>query len=221
MEFPILATAAAVAFVVVVLLVIIYLSIRVVQQYEKMVVFRLGKTNESMVREPGPALPGPGHRPAGQGRRPRTVHRSPQPDDDHQGQRTDQRRLPDLLADQRSAQERGQRRQLPGCPPGRCDHDLAGGHRRHPARRGAVQARADQRGAAGQARRGDRALGRQGHDRRDPRDHAAGRRPGRDEPPAVRRAHPARRHHRVGGQPAGGDQQRRGPEAVGDPEGRG
>ena len=53
MEFPILATAAAVAFVVVVLLVIIYLSIRVVQQYEKMVVFRLGKTNESMVREPG------------------------------------------------------------------------------------------------------------------------------------------------------------------------
>jgi regulator of protease activity HflC (stomatin/prohibitin superfamily) len=53
MEFPILATAAAVAFVVVVVLVIVYLSIRVVQQYEKMVVFRLGKTNESMVREPG------------------------------------------------------------------------------------------------------------------------------------------------------------------------
>ena len=53
MEFPVLATIAAVAFVVVVLLVIVYLSIRVVQQYEKMVVFRLGKTNESMVREPG------------------------------------------------------------------------------------------------------------------------------------------------------------------------
>ena len=31
----------------------------------------------------------------------------------------------------------------------------------------------------------------------------------------------ARGDHRVGGQPAGGDQQRRGPEAVGDPEGRG
>src|SRR5215207_10697350 len=53
MEFPILATAAAVAFVVVVVLVIVYLSIWVVQQYEKMVVFRLGRTNESMVREPG------------------------------------------------------------------------------------------------------------------------------------------------------------------------
>jgi len=44
---------AVVAFVVVVLLVIVYLSIRVVQQYERMVVFRLGKTTESMVREPG------------------------------------------------------------------------------------------------------------------------------------------------------------------------
>src|SRR3954468_4734806 len=45
--------AAVVAFLVVVLLVIVYLSIRVVQQYEKMVVFRLGKTNEGMVRESG------------------------------------------------------------------------------------------------------------------------------------------------------------------------
>ena len=45
--------AAIAAFVVVVLLVILYLSVRVVQQYEKMVVFRLGKTNESMVRDPG------------------------------------------------------------------------------------------------------------------------------------------------------------------------
>src|SRR5215213_3569307 len=46
-------TAAVAAFVVVILLVIVYLSIRVVQQYEKMVVFRLGRTNESMVRDPG------------------------------------------------------------------------------------------------------------------------------------------------------------------------
>jgi regulator of protease activity HflC (stomatin/prohibitin superfamily) len=51
MEVPVV--AAIVAFLVVVLLVIVYLSIRVVQQYEKMVVFRLGRTNESMVREPG------------------------------------------------------------------------------------------------------------------------------------------------------------------------
>jgi regulator of protease activity HflC (stomatin/prohibitin superfamily) len=48
------ATIAAIgAFVVVVILVLVYLSIRIVQQYEKMVVFRLGRTNENMVRDPG------------------------------------------------------------------------------------------------------------------------------------------------------------------------
>ena len=44
---------ATIGFIVIVLLVILYLSVRVVQQYEKMVVFRLGRTNESLVREPG------------------------------------------------------------------------------------------------------------------------------------------------------------------------
>ena len=45
--------AAIAAFVIVVLLLLVYLSIRIVQQYEKMVVFRLGKTNERFVYEPG------------------------------------------------------------------------------------------------------------------------------------------------------------------------
>src|SRR5918992_2409659 len=44
---------AGIAFIVVVLLIILYLSVRIVQQYEKMVVFRLGKTNEGLVRDPG------------------------------------------------------------------------------------------------------------------------------------------------------------------------
>ena len=49
-----LAVALAVGgFLVVVVLVVVYLSIRVVQQYERMVVFRLGRTDESMVRNPG------------------------------------------------------------------------------------------------------------------------------------------------------------------------
>ncbi len=51
METPI--ALAVVAFVGVVLLVILYLSVRVVQQYEKMIVFRLGRTNDRMVRDPG------------------------------------------------------------------------------------------------------------------------------------------------------------------------
>ncbi|MBI2764260.1 MAG: SPFH/Band 7/PHB domain protein [Chloroflexi bacterium] len=51
MDLPVL--AAAVGFLLVVALVLIYLSVRVVQQYEKMVVFRLGRTSELMVRDPG------------------------------------------------------------------------------------------------------------------------------------------------------------------------
>jgi regulator of protease activity HflC (stomatin/prohibitin superfamily) len=51
METPVIAAIAA--FLVVIALVVIYLSVRVVQQYEKMVVFRLGKTSELMVRDPG------------------------------------------------------------------------------------------------------------------------------------------------------------------------
>jgi len=44
------ATIAAALFLV---LLFLYLSVRVVQQYEKMVVFRLGRTNELLVRGPG------------------------------------------------------------------------------------------------------------------------------------------------------------------------
>jgi regulator of protease activity HflC (stomatin/prohibitin superfamily) len=44
---------AIAAFVFAVVLVILYLSVRIVQQYEKMVVFRLGKTNDGLVRDPG------------------------------------------------------------------------------------------------------------------------------------------------------------------------
>ena len=51
METPI--ALAIVAFIGVVLLVVLYLSVRVVQQYEKMIVFRLGRTNDRMVRDPG------------------------------------------------------------------------------------------------------------------------------------------------------------------------
>ena len=39
--------------VLILVLLLLYLSVRVVQQYEKMVVFRLGKTSEALVRSPG------------------------------------------------------------------------------------------------------------------------------------------------------------------------
>jgi regulator of protease activity HflC (stomatin/prohibitin superfamily) len=44
---------AIIAFLVAVALVVLFLAVRVVQQYERMVVFRLGRTNEDMVRQPG------------------------------------------------------------------------------------------------------------------------------------------------------------------------
>jgi regulator of protease activity HflC (stomatin/prohibitin superfamily) len=51
MEFAVpFAMIVAILFLV---LIFLYLSVRVVQQYEKMVVFRLGKTTELMVRGPG------------------------------------------------------------------------------------------------------------------------------------------------------------------------
>ena len=46
-------TIAVVVAILILALIFLYLSVRVVQQYEKMVVFRLGQTNERLVRDPG------------------------------------------------------------------------------------------------------------------------------------------------------------------------
>ncbi|MGD8683898.1 MAG: SPFH domain-containing protein [Chloroflexota bacterium] len=40
-------------FLIVVVVVVLYLSIRIVRQYERMVIFRLGRTSPDLVREPG------------------------------------------------------------------------------------------------------------------------------------------------------------------------
>jgi regulator of protease activity HflC (stomatin/prohibitin superfamily) len=46
-------TLAGVVAVVVFILIALYLSVRVVQQYERMVIFRLGRTGPGLVRDPG------------------------------------------------------------------------------------------------------------------------------------------------------------------------
>jgi len=46
-------TISVIVAIVVVILVALYLSVRVVQQYERMVIFRLGRTGPSLVRDPG------------------------------------------------------------------------------------------------------------------------------------------------------------------------
>jgi regulator of protease activity HflC (stomatin/prohibitin superfamily) len=53
MDGSIIVLVVSAVIIVAILLIILYLSVRVVQQYEKMVVFRLGKTNENLVRGPG------------------------------------------------------------------------------------------------------------------------------------------------------------------------
>ena len=205
---------AALAFVAVIVLIVLYLSVRVVQQYERMVVFRLGKTNEAMVREPGLRFLIPlVDRPVKVDMREQFIEVPSQTTitKDNAPINVDfliYWRIADALYSVVNVNN------FAGSAPGRGDHHAARGHRRHPPRRRAVQARADQRGPAGQAGRGHRALGRQDHDGRDPRDHAAAGRPGRDEPAAVGRADAARGHHGVRGRPPVRDQRRRRPEAV-------
>ncbi|HTS14333.1 MAG TPA: SPFH domain-containing protein [Candidatus Sulfotelmatobacter sp.] len=45
--------AAVVIVLLLLLLLVVVMAVRIVQQYQQMVVFRLGRTNESMVRQPG------------------------------------------------------------------------------------------------------------------------------------------------------------------------
>jgi len=48
-----IAPAAVIVVLVLLLLIVVFLAVRIVQQYQQMVVFRLGRTNEAMVRQPG------------------------------------------------------------------------------------------------------------------------------------------------------------------------
>ncbi|HXR26475.1 MAG TPA: SPFH domain-containing protein [Candidatus Baltobacteraceae bacterium] len=48
-----IAPAAVIVVLVLLLLIVVFMAIRIVQQYQAMVVFRLGRTNEAMVRQPG------------------------------------------------------------------------------------------------------------------------------------------------------------------------
>ena len=205
----------------VIVAIVLYLSVRVVNQYERLVVFRLGKTRPELVKEPGLRFLIARRRPARQGGRARGLRRDPQPDEHHQGQRAHRHRLPHLLPHRRPALQRREHLRLPGGAAGHRHDDPARGHRRHEPRRRALQARPDQRRPARPPRRADRALGRQGHHGRDPRARPAARRAGFDEPHAHRGAHATRRHHRVRGRAPVQDQRRRGREAVGHPARRG
>ena len=213
---------AALAFFGVIVLIVLYLSVRVVQQYEQMVVFRLGKTNEGLVRGPGlrfliPII----DRPVKVDVREQFIEVPSQTTitKDNAPINIDfliYWRIVDPLKSIVNVAY------FAGALQGVATTTLR-------AVIGDIllddvlsRARPDQRGPARpSSTRAPRRWGGKVTTRRDPRDHPAARRPGRDEPPAVRRANAARGDHRVRGRAAVRDQRRRGREAVRDPQGRG
>ncbi len=194
-ELPLIATAVA---IVVLLLLVLWLSIRVVNRGDKLVIYRLGNTDDSLVKGPGLVFLIPFiDRPKKVNLREQFVEVPSQT-----AITKDNVTIPiDFLIYWRIIDPLKTVVNVAGLRRGagrRGDDEPARRRRRLPARRRALEARPDQRGPADQARRDHRELGRQGHPGRDPRDHPAARHPRFDEPDAVRRAQPARRHHRVG-----------------------
>ena len=170
---PLLATVILVAVGIGFLAIFFYLTIRIVQQYEALVVFRLGKTNDSLVRGPWPQFLIPiVDRPVKVDLREQFIEVPSQTTitKDNAPINIDfliYWQVVDPLSSMVNVAY------FAGALAGHRDDDPARGHRRHRAGRRAGQARADQRGAAHQAGRSDRALGRQGDHGRDPRDHPA------------------------------------------------
>ena len=97
----------ALVLVVVVLLVLVYLSVRVVNEYARLVVFRFGRTGGDLVKGPGlifliPVV----DRPVTVDLREQFIE-VPSQTTITKDNAPDQRRLPDLLAHRRPAEERG------------------------------------------------------------------------------------------------------------------
>src|SRR2546428_3622078 len=126
-----------------------------------------------------------------------TIPDDPAPDVHHKGQRPSGRRFHRVLQGRERSGLRDPGEQLRGSRDGDRDDDAPRGRRRHHPRRGAVEARGDQRTPPHEARRGHDPLGRQSDERRDPGDPAAEERHRRNDPPDVRRAEPTRRPHRT------------------------
>ena len=212
---------AALAFFGVIVLIVLYLSVRVVQQYEQMVVFRLGKTNEGLVRGPGlrfliPII----DRPVKVDVREQFIEVPSQTTitKDNAPISVDfliyWRIVDPLKSIVNVAYFAGALQGVATTTLRAVIGDILLDD---------VLSRRDQINEVLRTKLDEstETLGRQGDPRRDPRDHPAARRPGRDEPPAVGRADAARGDHRVRGRAAVRDQRRRGPEAVRDPQGRG
>ena len=196
-----------VAALVVIGLLVLSASVRILREYERGVVFRLGRL--IALRGPGPPLPDPDRRPDGPRRPADGDAERPAAGGHHQGQRHRPRQRRRLLPGDRSRQGDHRGRELPRRHLADRADDPALGARQGRARLAAGGARAAQPGAADDHRRADRAVGHQGLDgrgqgRRAAPGHAAG-----DRPAGAGRARAAREDHRLRGRVPGRPEARR------------
>ncbi len=167
------------------------ISVRIVREYQRIVLFRLGRAIGTQRTGPHPHQPG--HRPHDLGRPARAVPRDPAPDGDHEGQRLDLDRLHHLLQGRRPLHVGAARRQVRRRGAERRRHDAALGGGRHAPRRRPLQARGDERLSSRAPRRRDRAMGGEGHHCRGPRGEPASGRARGDDASDVGRADPSAR----------------------------
>ena len=144
-------------------LIILGSAVRILREYERGVIFRLGRLIAT--EGPGPDPADPDHRPHGQGRPADGHPQHPAAGGDHPRQRPGERQRRRLLPRDRPQPGDRRGRELPARHlADRPDH-AALRARQGRARPAARRARAAQRGPAADHRRADRAVGREGHRR--------------------------------------------------------
>ena len=179
-------------------------SIRVLREYERAIVFRLGRAKQKALG-PGLVMLLPwgidrahGRRHAHQG------HPDPAAGGDHARQHLDRRRRGRLRRRRLADGRHPARRAVHAGDAAAGGDDAALDHRPHGARRGAGQAAGDQRRGAHHPRSAHRAVGRRDHRGRDQGHLAAGGDEARDGAAGRGRARAARQGHHVRGRAAGG-----------------
>ena len=130
---PLMIIGIIVGVVVLLLLIMCGLSVRIVREYQRIVLVPPGPGHRDPRARARPDQPG--HRPHDLGRPARAVPRDPPPDGDHQGQRVDLDRLHHLLQGGRPLDVGAARRQLRGGGPERRRDDASQRGRRHAPRR--------------------------------------------------------------------------------------
>ncbi len=184
---------AIVVLLLIFVLVVLAASIRILREYERGVIFRLGRLIAQ--KGPGPDPADPDHRPDGQGRSANGHPDGAAAGGDHQGQRHRARQRGRLLPGHRPEPGDHRGRELPARHVPDLADDAALGAGQGRARRPALGARATQHRAAADHRRADRALGREGEHGRGQGRRAAGRHAAGDRPPGRGRAGAAGEDH--------------------------